>query len=75
MAMMVPQVFMMSVVNTFFSGFVLVKIPFPLTPSFKSMLQRGILLASLDVTYVTSLSWCALAATARCNLLVRNRSL
>jgi hypothetical protein len=57
MAMMVPQVFMMGVVNTFFSGFVLVKIPFPLTPSFKTMLQRGIPLASLDVSYVTSLSW------------------
>lgn len=57
MAMMVPQVFMMGVVNHFFSGFVLVKIPFPLTPSFKSMLQRGIPLASLDVSYVTSLSW------------------
>mmetsp|Transcript_4038 Transcript_4038/g.11470 ORF Transcript_4038/g.11470 Transcript_4038/m.11470 type:complete len:267 (-) Transcript_4038:199-999(-) len=57
MAMMVPQVVMMGVVNFFFSGFVLVKIPFPLTPSFKSMLQRGIPLASLDVTYVTSLSW------------------
>jgi len=57
MAMMVPQVLMMSVVNFFFSGFVLVKIPFPLTPSFKTMLQRGIPLASLDVTYVTSLSW------------------
>lgn len=54
---MVPQVVMMGVVNQFFSGFVLVKIPFPLTPSFKSMLQRGIPLASLDVTYVTSLSW------------------
>lgn len=50
---------MMGVVNQFFSGFVLVKIPFPLTPSFKAMLQRGIPLASLDVTYVTSLSWCA----------------
>lgn len=59
MAAMVPQVVMMGVVNQFFSGFVLVKIPFPLTPSFKSMLQRGIPLASLDVTYVTSLSWCA----------------
>ncbi|KAG8461242.1 hypothetical protein KFE25_002431 [Diacronema lutheri] len=57
MATMVPQVAMMGVVNQFFSGFVLVKIPFPLTPSFKSMLQRGIPLASLDVTYVTSLSW------------------
>lgn len=64
MATMVPQVAMMGVVNQFFSGFVLVKIPFPLTPSFKSMLQRGIPLASLDVTYVTSLSWSGARAPA-----------
>ena len=39
---MVPQMAMMGIVNYFFSGFVLGKIPFPLTPSFKGMLQRGI---------------------------------
>ena len=33
------------------------KIPFPLTPSFKGMLQRGIQLATLDTAYVTSMSW------------------
>ncbi len=57
MAMMVPQMVMMGIVNFFFSGFVIGKIPFPLTPSFKGMLQRGILLTSLDTAYVTSLSW------------------
>ena len=31
-AMMVPQMVMMGIVNYFFSGFVLGKIPFPLTP-------------------------------------------
>merc|ERR1719453_3041284 len=57
MAMMVPQMAMMGVVNYFFSGFVLGKIPFPLTPSFKGMLQRGIALTTLDTAYVTSMSW------------------
>ena len=33
------------------------KVPFPLTQRFRSMLQRGIDLQSLDVTYVSSLSW------------------
>merc|ERR1719453_1263060 len=57
MAQMVPQMAMMGIVNYFFSGFVLGKIPFPLTPSFKGMLQRGISLTTLDTAYVTSMSW------------------
>ena len=56
-AMMLPQMLMMGLVNYFFSGFVLGKIPFPLTPSFKGMLQRGINLTTLDTAYVTSMSW------------------
>lgn len=57
MAMMVPQMAMMGLVNHFFSGFVLGKMPFPLTPSFKGMLQRGVALTTLDTAYVTSMSW------------------
>jgi hypothetical protein len=51
------QLAMGMVVNFFFSGFVLGKIPFPLSPRFKLMLQRGLDLVSLDVSYFTSLSF------------------
>ncbi len=44
-------------VNYFFAGFILGKIPFRLSPSFRPMLQRGIDLPALDVTYFTSLSY------------------
>jgi len=55
--MVVPQLFLMAWVNHFFSGFCIGKLPFPLTLSFKGMLQRGIDLTTLDVSYVSSLSW------------------
>lgn len=57
LGMMVPQMLTMAWVNFFFSGFVVAKVPFPLTQKFRSMLQRGVDLATLDVTYVSSLSW------------------
>jgi len=57
MAMIVPQVLLMGWVSYFFTGFVAVKLPFPLTVRFKALLQRGIELASLDVSYVSALSW------------------
>merc|ERR1711981_958284 len=56
MVMIVPQIAMMGWVSYFFAGFVVGKMPFPLTERFKMMLQRGIELSSLDVTYVSSLS-------------------
>jgi hypothetical protein len=37
--------------------YVVVKLPFPLTLGFKSMLQRGIETSDMDVRWVSSLSW------------------
>jgi hypothetical protein len=36
---------------------VAVKLPFPLTIRFKSMLQSGVMTRDLDVRWVSSLSW------------------
>ena len=55
--MIVPQLATGAWVNFFFSGFVVARVPFPLTQGFRIMLQRGVDLAALDVTYISSLSW------------------
>jgi len=57
MAMIVPQTLIMGWINAFFSGFVIMKLPFPLTIRFKSMLQSGVATSDLDVRWVSSLSW------------------
>lgn len=46
-------------IQHFFSGFILLKVPFPLTAGFKSMFQRGLAaeLPDLDSSYVSSVSW------------------
>ncbi|KAE9986573.1 hypothetical protein EG327_004245 [Venturia inaequalis] len=50
-AMMVPQTLIMGWINAFFSGFVIMKLPFPLTPQFKAMLQSGVGTRDLDVRW------------------------
>jgi len=57
MAFMVQNMVMMQGIQHFFSGFILLKVPFPLTLGFKQMFQRGLYeLQSLDTSYVSSVS-------------------
>ena len=48
---------MMQGIAYFFQGYVLVKVPFPLTMGFKMMFQRGLDLTTLETSYVSSVSW------------------
>ncbi|KTW29318.1 hypothetical protein T552_01273 [Pneumocystis carinii B80] len=57
MANIIPQTIIMAWINFFFNGFILIKLPFPLTLRFKSMLQSGVATNDLDVSWVSSLSW------------------
>ena len=54
---MIQNMIMMQGIQHFFSGFVLLKVPFSLSRGFKPMFQRGIDLPSLNVSYVSSVSW------------------
>lgn len=44
------------VISHFFSGFIIGKVPFPLTQKFRGMLQSGVSVVGLDVKYISSLS-------------------
>ncbi|KAJ1677231.1 hypothetical protein EV182_006596 [Spiromyces aspiralis] len=54
---MVPQTLIMGWIQFFFTGFILIRLPFPLGARFKSMLQAGIMTPNMDVSWVSSLSW------------------
>lgn len=54
---MVQNMVMMQGIQFFFSGFILLKVPFSLTMGFKQMFQRGMEgLVNLDTSYVSSIS-------------------
>lgn len=55
--MIIPNMLQMTWVNWFFSGFVALKLPFSLTERLKAMVQRGVMLRTLDSAYVSSVSW------------------
>jgi len=59
MAFMVQNMVMMQGIQHFFKGFILLKVPFPLTRGFKMMFQRGLRdsMSTLDTSYVSSVSW------------------
>ena len=42
----------------FFSGYLILKLPFGLTRKFKSMMQQGLNLPDFDPSYVSAVSWC-----------------
>jgi len=51
------NIFLFSVVGSFFSGFIIAQVPFPLGQKFKSLLQQGLNMQALDPSYVSSMSW------------------
>ncbi|GAA5836122.1 hypothetical protein JCM11251_007375 [Rhodosporidiobolus azoricus] len=52
-----PQTILMYYINSFFSGFLLTRLPFPLPPKFKELLQRGIDVPDLDASWCSAISW------------------
>jgi len=57
MAMIIPNTLIMSWINAFFSGYVILKLPFPITLKFKSMLQAGVATKDMDARWMSSISW------------------
>jgi len=44
-------------VNSFFAGFLLVRLPFSVSETFRPLVQRDVVLQPFDCSYVSSLSW------------------
>jgi len=62
----------MFIVNFFFSGFVVLRLPFSLTEKFKALTQQGVGIPSLDSSFVSTMSWwmiCQIGLTASFRLL------
>lgn len=57
MSNMVSMMVVGAIINQVFSGFVTIRVPFPLTIRFKPMLQRGIQLSTLSSSWVSSASF------------------
>jgi hypothetical protein len=57
MGVMIPNTLIMSWINAFFSGYVIMKLPFPITIKFKSMLQAGVQTKDMDPRWMSSISW------------------
>lgn len=52
----VPNIVMVTLISTFFNGFIIARFPFALSAKFKPMTQRGVDIDMLDGNYATSLS-------------------
>lgn len=57
MVNMVPMIVVGQIIASVFSGFVTIRVPFPLTLAFKPMLQRGVELSTLSASWVSSMSF------------------
>ena len=44
-------------VNSFFAGFLLIRLPFNVSETFRPLVQRDVMLQPFDCSYVSSLSW------------------
>jgi hypothetical protein len=52
------NIMLFSLVGQIFQGFIIAKVPFLLGYKFKTILQQGFKLDSLEPSYVSSMSWC-----------------